>query len=124
MEPERGLIAVEIKYVGGPRPVDVGQAEPSLLELVRQVENRCGVHRNLSPKSPITQVGPVANFSVADSHDVGKSITGKIREVYRLRTIRKDQCWAFVLVERFCHPIPLATSSTPFLLSPHNHSLP
>ena len=41
------------------------------------------VHGDLGAESAVTQIGPVAHFTVADADEVGEAIAGQIGEVDR-----------------------------------------
>lgn len=59
---------MQVDDVSRAAAVDVGQAEALPIELVREVKPRRIVHCDLSAEAAITQVRPVADLAVADTH--------------------------------------------------------
>jgi hypothetical protein len=68
----------EIDDVGVPRPVNVGQSNPSLIEAILEVEPRRTIHCDLGPEPAIANVWPVADFAVADTDDVDEAVAAHI----------------------------------------------
>src|SRR5260370_29256921 len=59
------------------------------VEQIRLFEPRRVVHFDLGAELPIAEIGPVANFAIANANDVGESIAGEIRQEDRLCAVRK-----------------------------------
>ncbi len=78
---------MQVENIGGPTAVDIGQADAPRVELIRVVEPRRTVHGHLGPKAAIPQIGPVADFPVAEAHQIGEAIARKIGQEYGLRSI-------------------------------------
>src|SRR5713226_3684705 len=76
IEIEPNAIATQINDVGGTRAVDVGKTDALLIELIRVIEPRRVVHGDLGAEATIAQVGPVADFAVADADQVGRTVAG------------------------------------------------
>ena len=93
-------IAAQINNIGDPATVDVGQPDTALIEQVRRVEARRIVHRHLGAEAAVAEIGPVADFAVANAHEVGQSVTGKIGEVDGLGAVGKNQPRPFFFVQR------------------------
>ena len=91
---------MQVDDVGGAAAVDVGQADALLVELVRVVEPGRVVHRHLGAEAAVAEVGPVADFAVADADDVGQAVAGEVGEVDGLRAVGEDDARALLLVER------------------------
>src|SRR5664279_500137 len=51
----------------------------------------CVVHRDLGAETAVAEVGPVADFAIANAHEVGKPVTALVREVNRLRTFSENE---------------------------------
>ena len=96
----------EIDDVGGSRAVDVGETDAARIELVRRVEPRRIVHRDLRAEPAVAEVGPVADLAVANADDVGQTIAGHVGEENALRSVREHDRGAGLLVARFGDPQP------------------
>ena len=71
VEVQLHAVAPEVDDVGGAGPVDVGEANAPLVELIGRIEVGRVVHRYLGAEAAVAQVGPVADLAVADAHQVG-----------------------------------------------------
>ena len=91
---------MQVDDVGGAAAVDVSQADALVVELVRVVEPGRVVHRHLGAEAGIAEVGPVADFAVADADDVGQAVARQVGQVDGLRAVGKDNAGAFLLVQR------------------------
>ena len=69
---------MQIDDVGGAAAVDVGKADAFVVELVRMVEPRRIVHRNLGTEMAITKVRPVADFTVTNADDIGQPVAREV----------------------------------------------
>ncbi len=96
-------VPVQVDQVGGAGAVDVRQPDPLLVELVGGVEGPDTVHRHLGAEPAVSEVGPVADLPVADTHEVREPVATEIGEVDGLGTVREDQARARILVERPWH---------------------
>ena len=74
VEIEADAVAMQIDDVGRARAVDVGEPDAPLVELVRVVEPRRVVHGDLGAEAAVAEIGPVADFAVADPHEVGEAV--------------------------------------------------
>ncbi len=86
-----GLIEIETDFVfrqvddvDAAGAVDVGQADTLGIEAIGIIEYGGAGHRHLGTESAIAQIGPVADFSIADTHEVGQAVAPHVREEYRL----------------------------------------
>ena len=69
------------------------------------VEPRRVVHRHLGAEAAVAQVGPVADFAIADAHEVGEPIARHVGEVDGLGAIGEDQAWALLFIQRLRHAL-------------------
>ena len=74
VEVQAHAVAVQVDDVGGAAAVDVGQPDALLVELVGVVEPGRVVHRDLGAEAAVAEVGPVADFAVADADEVGQAV--------------------------------------------------
>ena len=100
VEVEAHAVTVQVDDVGGAAAVDVGQADALVVELVRVVEPGRVVHGDLGAEAAVAQVGPVADFAVADADEVGQTIAGEVGEIDGLRAVGEDDARAFLLIQR------------------------
>jgi hypothetical protein len=70
-----------------------------VVELVRVVEPGCVVHRHFGTEAAIAQVGPVADFAIANARDICEAVAGEIGEVDALRPVGEYDARAFFLVQ-------------------------
>ena len=62
------------------RAVHVGQANAALGKLIRRIEPGRVVHGDLGAEAAVAEVGPVAHFAVADTHQVRQPVPREIGE--------------------------------------------
>ena len=95
---ELGAPAAQVDQVGGAAAVDVRQAQPRRIELVRCVEaGRIG-QAHLPPEPPIAQVGPVAHRAVADPHQIGEPVAAHVGKKECLAAVVEHQPRASLFV--------------------------
>src|SRR5262249_9899601 len=63
------------------------------------VEPRRVDHRHLGSEAAIAQIGPVTNFAIANTHDVGEAVAREIGQIDGLRNVSEDDARTFFLVE-------------------------
>ena len=97
---EVNAITAQINNIGDTGTVDVSQPDTALIEQVGRVKPRRIVHGHLGAEATVAEVGPVADFAVANAHEVGQSVTGKIGEVDGLGAVGKNQPRPFFFVQR------------------------
>src|SRR5215469_5096759 len=64
----------EIKNVGGSRSVGVGQTDAPLVEFVRRIKPRGVIHRDLRTELTVPRIWPIADFAVADAHQITQPV--------------------------------------------------
>ena len=82
------------------------------IEHVRRIEHRRIVHRDLGAEPPVAEVRPVADFAVADPHDIGQAVARHVGEEDRVGGIAEDEPRAERLVGR--HSMRLARAEAFF----------
>lgn len=96
---------MQVDDVGGAATVDVRQAYALVVELVAMVESCRKTllvfkgHRDLGTEAAVTKVGPVADFAVADAHQVAKAVTAHVGEIDSLSAIGEDQTRPVLLIQ-------------------------
>ena len=93
---------MQIDDVGGAAAVDVGQPDALVVELIRVVEMRRVVHRNLGTEPAVAEVGPITDLAIADTDQVGESVAAEIREINRSSAIGKYEPRTLLLVQCLC----------------------
>ena len=68
IEVDPDTLAVNVDQIGSAASVDVRQSNPLLVELVGVIEEGRVVHGNFGRESPVAEIGPIANFTVANPH--------------------------------------------------------
>ena len=79
-----------------------------MIELIRSVEPRRVIHSYFGAEAPVAKIRPVADFAIANAHNVSEAITGKIRQKSRLGGICEGDHWTFFFVARLAYPDGLA----------------
>ena len=102
IEIQRDAVIGDVNNVAAARAVDVGKVDALGVEQIWPVKDRRVAHRHLGAEAAVAEVGPVADFVVADAHDIRKAIAAHIRKEYRLVRIGKYQLGAFFLIPGFC----------------------
>src|SRR2546426_386114 len=99
IEVDTRAIPAHVDYVVRARAVDVGHTQAPVIELIRVVEPWSVVHGDLLPEPAIAHVGPVADFPIADPHEVAQAVARHVGEVDRLHAVGEDQPWPLLFVK-------------------------
>ena len=78
VEIDLNAVASQVDDVSRAGAIDISQSDALLVELVGVVEQWRIVHGHLSTKASVAQVGPVTDLAVANAHQIGESIAGKV----------------------------------------------
>src|SRR5262249_14739483 len=97
---QANAVAMKVDEVRRAASVNVRQSYAALVELVRLVEQRRIFHGDLRAEPTMTQIRPIADSAIADTHEVGQPITAEIREVYRFRAVGEKDTRARFFVGR------------------------
>jgi hypothetical protein len=100
VEVEAYRVAPEVDDVRHPRPVDVGEADPLLVEEVGRVEPGRRVHRHARAEAAVPEIRPVAHLAVANPDEVGQPVAGHVGEVDRVGAVGEDQAGPAFFVQR------------------------
>jgi hypothetical protein len=99
VEIDADAVAAEIDDIGRPGAIGVGQVDTTLVEGFRVVEPGGVVHRDLLPEAAIPDVGPVADFALANSHQVRQTVTGHVGEINGLGPVGEHEARPLFLVQ-------------------------
>jgi len=95
----------QINEVCCARSVYVRQTDTALVKLIPKIEPRSVVHCYLWAKIGISEIGPVTDLAVADTHEVGQSVAGHVGQVDGLGAVRENELGAFFFVECLRYPL-------------------
>ena len=84
----------QVQDVTRARAVDVGEADPLRIELVRGIEDGASVHCDFAPEAAIAVVRLVADLAVADAYDVDEPVTAHVDEKDGFGAVREHDCRA------------------------------
>ena len=87
-----------IKDVGGAGTISVRQSNSLLIERVGQIKPWRIVHGDLATEASVTEIRPIADFSVPDANDVGQTVTRHVGQIDRLRAVIKHYARALLLM--------------------------
>jgi hypothetical protein len=91
IEVDVDAVSAQIEEIGHAGAIDIGQPNASVVEQIRPVEPGRVIHRDLLAEPSIAEIGPVADFSIPDAHEICKPIARHIGEIDRLGAVVKDQ---------------------------------
>lgn len=104
-------VATNVKQVGDPAAIDVGEPDPTLVEQLCRVKPRREVHADPRAEAAIALVRPVADRAVRDPDQVGQAIAGHVGQVHRLGAVGEHQPRPALLVGRRVHRLGGAESA-------------
>src|SRR5689334_4627960 len=78
---DMNAVVADINNVRRAGAVGIRQADALLVEEVIVFKPRRIVHGDLGPESSIAEIGPIADFPVADADNIRKTIAGHIGQV-------------------------------------------
>ena len=67
VEPDRGLLAVEVEQVAGAGSGDVGEMQVARIVLFGCGEYGGAIHRDFVAEAPESEIGPIADFAVTNA---------------------------------------------------------
>ena len=95
----------QVQNIRRPRPINIRQHNPPLIENIRAIKPRRIIHRHLRPKPSIAQIRPVADLAIANPHNIRQPVPRHIRQMNRLCAIGKHHPWSLLLIPRLTHPL-------------------
>ena len=105
VEVEIDAVAAQIDDVGGAGAVDVGELDAPRVELIGIVEPWRIVHGHFGAEAAVAEVGPVADFAVADAHQIAEAIAAQVGEMNRVLGVGEDQARSFFFIPVLRHPL-------------------
>src|SRR5437763_5940157 len=99
--PDGDVIVPDVEQVGRPGAIEIAKTNAAGIELLGHVEPGRIFHGDLGPKASVAKTRPIADLSIADTHQVVETVAGDVCEEYRLLFFREDYRRSFFFVQDF-----------------------
>ena len=99
--PDGNVIVPDVEQVGRPGAIKIAKTNAVGIELLGHVEPGRIFHGDLGPKASVAEIGPVADLSIADTHQVVEAVAGDVCEEHSLLLFGEDHRRPFFFVQDF-----------------------